>query len=784
MAYTSAEHESASPRPSNPPRPPEDQEEQDRIHPLSIAKRRREEKATKEPAGEEKILTEEREEGDPTVDPLAQCLKTQQATVHHHSALLSKLPTTTTASSERERASQSPASSGKGSGASEEGGDGDGGHSESSNSWVPSVGALGAASTSSASTSSQQEEPLLRKTEQVRDSGRRFGPPSSSESYFTDEVESGAGSGASLAADGVTGLRNLGNTCFMNSALQCLSHTKELVEYFRGGDYKNEINRVNPLGLKGELAEAFGNLMNLLWREDSKCVVPKGFKRKLGLFAPQFGGYNQHDSQELLAFLLDGLHEDLNRVKEKKYVEALGDEDDQRPEDVIAEETWAYHKARNDSIIVDNFQGMYKSTLECVDCGKSSVKFDPFMYLSVPLPTDPIPRKFKILLVDCTGAKSGRVGRKGVAVIVNSNGSVLDLVEELKKVHLKGEADLILAEMDTGYIKRVLFSDLRSPLSNPREKLESIYDDEIAAYCIPKVEEEAVSERQAVNVVVYQRKVFNPQAANPQWFPFGLPLMFVCKNTAEDITEKLNKYVTQQWERLPEGTYRIGLTNEFGVETKELSVPECINIISSQKDCVPTIYFSVDWKDVRLNDESALAFDDFFQSELDGGETESRRDSVSLHDCLSKFTEKEKLEDDAEGYKCDKCKNQRRAYKKLTIYKAPPILILHLKRFSGGGGLSRFSRFSKNAAKVSFDMEMDIGNYCCHNAPSQPTTYRLFAISHHSGSMSGGHYWAEAVDNQVDRKWYNFNDSMVTPCNQPATTSSTAYVLFYRRIEP
>ena len=110
---------------------------------------------------------------------------------------------------------------------------------------------------------------------------------------------------------------------------------------------------------------------------------------------------------------------------------------------------------------------------------------------------------------------------------------------------VKGQADLILAEMDTGYIKRVLFSDLGSPLSNPREKLESIYDDdEIAAYCIPKVEEEAVSERQAVNVVVYQRKVFNPQAANPQWFPFGLPLMFVCKNTAEDITEKLNKYVT------------------------------------------------------------------------------------------------------------------------------------------------------------------------------------------------------------------------------------------------
>ena len=59
-------------------------------------------------------------------------------------------------------------------------------------------------------------------------------------------------------------------------------------------------------------------------------------------------------TQELLAFLLDGLHEDLNRVKKKPYIEAK-DADD-RPDDEFAEECWNYHKARNDSIIVDKFQ--------------------------------------------------------------------------------------------------------------------------------------------------------------------------------------------------------------------------------------------------------------------------------------------------------------------------------------------------------------------------------------------------------------------------------------------
>lgn len=56
------------------------------------------------------------------------------------------------------------------------------------------------------------------------------------------------------------------------------------------------------------------------------------FKTVVGRFAPRFSGYQQHDSQELLAFLLDGLHEDLNRVKQKPYLEIPDDKG--RPDDV------------------------------------------------------------------------------------------------------------------------------------------------------------------------------------------------------------------------------------------------------------------------------------------------------------------------------------------------------------------------------------------------------------------------------------------------------------------
>ncbi len=120
------------------------------------------------------------------------------------------------------------------------------------------------------------------------------------------------------------------------------------------------------------------------------AVTPRNFKSVVGRYAPAFSGYAQQDSQEFVGFLLDGLHEDLNRIKRRPYIEKpeLADDMIDNPVAIkeLADKVWDITKKRDDSVIGDLFTGIYKSTLICPVCEKVSITFDPFNSLTLPLP--------------------------------------------------------------------------------------------------------------------------------------------------------------------------------------------------------------------------------------------------------------------------------------------------------------------------------------------------------------------------------------------------------------
>lgn len=198
-----------------------------------------------------------------------------------------------------------------------------------------------------------------------------------------------------IKSTGTIGLQNLGNTCYMNSALQCLVHIPELIYYFLYDSYKQELNTENPLGMEGKVATSFAKLIHNLFDDKisiTNSIVPRDFKQTIGHFNSMFADYHQQDSQEFLAFLLDGLHEDLNRIIKKPITEKpeLDEKFANNFNEIkkLAENSWNQHKLRNDSIILDLFVGLYKSTLICPKCSKISITFDPFNDLTLPLPVE------------------------------------------------------------------------------------------------------------------------------------------------------------------------------------------------------------------------------------------------------------------------------------------------------------------------------------------------------------------------------------------------------------
>lgn len=174
----------------------------------------------------------------------------------------------------------------------------------------------------------------------------------------------------------------------MNSTIQCLSATFPFARFFLDGRYKRDINIYNNLGTRGDLAQAFAELLGALWGENYTFLSPITFRvsckapfaansqKSIIKFKSDFSGTEQHDSQEFLSFVMDGLHEDLNRIKVRpKAIEMTPEREHQLetlPPQIASDKEWQIYKQRNDSFIVDLFQGQYMNRMECLTCHKVS----------------------------------------------------------------------------------------------------------------------------------------------------------------------------------------------------------------------------------------------------------------------------------------------------------------------------------------------------------------------------------------------------------------------------
>ncbi|XP_039531095.1 ubiquitin carboxyl-terminal hydrolase 15-like isoform X4 [Pimephales promelas] len=585
---------------------------------------------------------------------------------------------------------------------------------------------------------------------------------------------------------GLSGLSNLGNTCFMNSATQCLSNVPPLTEYFLKDKHQEELNEDNPLGMKGEIAKAYAELIKQLWSGKQSCVTPRPFK-------------------------------------------------------VVAEEAWENHIKRNDSIIVDIFHGLFKSTLVCPVCAKVSVTFDPFCYLTLPLPmkkertlevylvwldTLAKPTQYKLTvpkvghisdLCASLSALSGVPAQKMIVTdiynhrfhrIFASNENLSSIMErdDIYVFELAGSQDtdhvVIPVHLREKY-KQSGFNHTSTPLfgqpfllSVPHtiseDKLYNLLLLRLCRYVRPAAEDEESEEKlspkhhsingNATNGILEEgwpceMETDEPDDESSQ----DLPSENDNSSPSEDSLgggdhelENSTNATTVNGQKKRLFTFQFNNMGKTDSNFIRAGEPRQIHFDEDHTRLSDRCYLSLDWepetKRKYFNESVAEDFDKHESMEY----KPQKKSFFKLKDCIELFTTKEKL-GAADPWYCPTCKQHQQATKKLDLWSVPPVLVVHLKRFS----YSRYMR-DKLDSLVDFPLrDLDMSQFLI-NPNAGPCRYNLIAVSNHYGGMGGGHYTAYG-ENKDDQKWYNFDDSSVSAISEDQIVSKAAYVLFYQR---
>ena len=185
----------------------------------------------------------------------------------------------------------------------------------------------------------------------------------------------------------LVGLNNIGATCYMNATLQSLSNSDKLTEYFLK-KYKYEPNNNNKI-----MSNVYYNVIKDLWNRENhnKSFSPNEFKEKLSQENPLFAGIAANDSKDLINFLIERFHNELNIIKNDNGMQNNNNNNYEiNPNDQLDEQKMLNifineFKIKYNSIISDLFYGLLETKSQCQQCKYIKYNFQVYSFIEFPL---------------------------------------------------------------------------------------------------------------------------------------------------------------------------------------------------------------------------------------------------------------------------------------------------------------------------------------------------------------------------------------------------------------
>nr|KAF6360883.1 ubiquitin specific peptidase 11 [Myotis myotis] len=470
--------------------------------------------------------------------------------------------------------------------------------------------------------------------------------------------------------------------------------------------------------------------------------------------------------------------------------------------------------------------GLIKSTLVCPDCGNVSVTFDPFCYLSVPLPVSH-KRVMEVFFVSMDPRRKPEQHR----LVVPKKGKISDLCMALAKHTGVSPERMMVADVFSHRFYKIFQLD---------ESLSTILDrDDIFIYEVSGRSSITENTREDVVIPIYLRERTPARDYNSSYYGlmlFGHPLLVSVPRDRLSwdalyhiLLYRLSRYVTRPSsddeddgdEKDVEGGKNIpkpgnvagGSSQDPGPEQagpssgvasgsraptdsspgpshwpqrtrrKHLFTLQTVNSNGTSdrsnfnEDTQAQPYIAIDWDpEMKKRYYDEVEAEGYVKHDCVGYVL--KKAPVRLQECIELFTTMETLEKENPWY-CPNCKQHQLATKKLDLWTLPETLIIHLKRFS----YTKFSR-EKLDTLVEFPIrDLDFSEFVIKpQDESAPELYKydLIAVSNHYGGLRDGHYTTFAC-NKDSGQWHYFDDNSVSPVTENQIESKAAYVLFYQR---